>query len=177
MGAYENWNKLKKSLQITVDNSGGSGGEMFIPRIILDEMNKMEEYENGQMNDRIHDCYREVLGETPSEDEIKRISHIIDEDIKHHADQWGWSDTEVGDMVYEWIEKNYKVNNPQDIRITQVFNSYSMFPKMWHECLTEAQNKGYKYIDFNGMIFHTIPQSPELENAICLREDLMQEEC
>lgn len=62
----------------------------------------------------------------------------------------------------------------QNIHKVQVFDSYSWFPNTWSECLTEAQNQGYTYIDFNGMVFHAIPQSPQFNNAICLREDLIQ---
>lgn len=54
-----------------------------------------------------------------------------------------------------------------------VFDSKTMFPAMWHECLTVAQENGYYFIDFNGMVFHTIPQSPVIDNAICMREDLI----
>lgn len=61
-----------------------------------------------------------------------------------------------------------------DIKKSQVFNSQDMFPAYWWQCLVQARNRGYSYIDFNGMIFSTCKdQSPEFKNAICMREDLI----
>ena len=59
------------------------------------------------------------------------------------------------------------------IKKSEVFNSYNIFPAMWHLYLAEAQKKGYRYIDFNGMVFKAVEQSPEFKNCVCKREDLI----
>lgn len=59
------------------------------------------------------------------------------------------------------------------IKKSEVFDSRKMFPYMWHQCLMKAQELGYKYIDFNGMIFTTEDQPPEYINALCLTGDLV----
>lgn len=69
---------------------------------------------------------------------------------------------------------------PKDMRIpikkSQVFDAQQMFPKPWPDCLDEARGQGYNYIDFNGMVFATIEQSPEVKNSLCMREDLVVDE-
>jgi uncharacterized protein YneF (UPF0154 family) len=58
------------------------------------------------MKDTINDCYVDLFGKRPSEDKIVQIYEQLSSDIKLLADQWGWNDTEVGDMVYKWIKEN-----------------------------------------------------------------------
>lgn len=58
------------------------------------------------MNDVINDCYIEVIGDTPSDSQIKNIADNLPENVKYFAKQWGWYDTEVGDKICRWIDKN-----------------------------------------------------------------------
>lgn len=59
------------------------------------------------------------------------------------------------------------------LRKSQVFDSRRMFPAMYQECRKYAMEQGYKYIDFNGMVFNINETSPEFKNAICLEKDLI----
>lgn len=59
------------------------------------------------------------------------------------------------------------------IKKSQVFFSHTIFPSNWSESLGIAIRQGYDYIDFNGMVFKTVKQSPEPKNCICMREDLI----
>lgn len=59
-----------------------------------------------KMEDSIHDCYVNVVGSTPNEEQIKTIYNQLPSHIKHLADEWGWNDTEVNDGIFIWIQNN-----------------------------------------------------------------------
>ncbi|UUG68142.1 hypothetical protein [Bacillus phage PK-3] len=107
MGAYENWKELKKLLRVSlnesVENNDGADEHYLM---ILKEMGNMEEPQNKEMRNRIHDCYYDIFDAKPSDSKIQEIADDLPEGLKQHADQWGWGDTEVGDLVYEWIRDN-----------------------------------------------------------------------
>jgi len=60
-----------------------------------------------------------------------------------------------------------------NIKKSEVFLSSEVFPTMWKKCLERANRQGCKYIEFNGMIFEAVDQSPEYQNSICMIEDLI----
>lgn len=51
------------------------------------------------MEDAIHDCYVNVVGSTPTEEQINKIHNQLPRHIKLLAEKWGWNDTEVNDGV------------------------------------------------------------------------------
>lgn len=59
-----------------------------------------------QMENTINDCYVDVVGEKPSNEQIEVIYNLLPQHIKDEANMWGWNDTVVGDDVCEWISDN-----------------------------------------------------------------------
>lgn len=63
------------------------------------------------MENTINDCYVDVLGKKPSNEQINVIYNLLPQHIKDDANKWGWSDTVVGDNVCIWIRDNLdKIN-------------------------------------------------------------------
>ena len=58
------------------------------------------------MENTINDCYVEVLGKKPSNEQVNVIYNLLPQYIKDDANKWGWSDTVVGDNVCIWIIDN-----------------------------------------------------------------------
>lgn len=58
------------------------------------------------MKDTVNDCFVDALGRVPTDTEISLISKNLPQDVLSLAEQWDWSDTEVGDKVYRWIIDN-----------------------------------------------------------------------
>jgi hypothetical protein len=57
------------------------------------------------LEDTINDCFVDVIGVVPSQTQIKNIAEQLPSSIKNLAAEWGWNDTEVGNKVFRWIEK------------------------------------------------------------------------
>jgi hypothetical protein len=57
------------------------------------------------LEDTINDCFIDVIGVVPNQEQIKKIAEQLPSSIKNLAAEWGWNDTEVGDKVFRWIEK------------------------------------------------------------------------
>jgi hypothetical protein len=57
------------------------------------------------MRDQINDCFVEVHGRKPTDKEIDEISSQLPNNITLLAAQWGWNDTEVGDMILKWLRQ------------------------------------------------------------------------
>jgi hypothetical protein len=58
------------------------------------------------MEDLINDCFFDIFNKKPSQLQIEQITKSIPSYIEFLAEQWGWNDTEVGDMTYKWIKEN-----------------------------------------------------------------------
>lgn len=97
--------------------------------------------------------------------QIDTLTYVINYDSE-------MEDVKVKPRMMYTERKETNADTPK-IHKSSVFKSYDIFPSDWSKCLSKAQEQGYRYIDFNGMVFHTIPQSPERKNAICMREDLI----
>lgn len=59
------------------------------------------------MRNQLHDCFIDITGAKPSEDQILVIAEEVPTDIKGLAFQWGWFDTEVREKIYLWLESKY----------------------------------------------------------------------
>lgn len=55
--------------------------------------------------DVVNDCLVE-LGREITPEIIAKIVQALPSNITHLADEWGWNDTEVGDMVYTFIKSH-----------------------------------------------------------------------
>jgi hypothetical protein len=102
MGAYKNWNKLKSILE-----DRASKHPLDFSHNVLIMMDEIENPDIEEMHDTIRMCYDEIFDKKPSLNDMETIISKIPQDLKEHADQWGWDDTEVRDRVYEWIEDNF----------------------------------------------------------------------
>jgi hypothetical protein len=74
----------------------------------LIEQGRENEYKRKKMVEVIHDCYLDIMDKEPTNEIIGEIAEDLTEDIKADADKWGWTDTEVADRVYQFIETEYK---------------------------------------------------------------------
>lgn len=52
----------------------------------------------------IHDCHVDVYGHQPEDYIVYGLYKNIPDNIKHEAISWGWYDTVVREMIYEWME-------------------------------------------------------------------------
>lgn len=59
-----------------------------------------------------------------------------------------------------------------NIKETEVFFSYKIYPADWNECLKIARLNNYKYIDFNGTVYSTDIDELDWNDQICVRSDL-----
>lgn len=59
----------------------------------------------SQLNDVVHDCYYDVTGTPPTDQEIESIIKQIPEDILSIGREWGWSDTVFRDGICEWVDE------------------------------------------------------------------------
>lgn len=59
---------------------------------------------NVEMKNKIEDCYYDVHGIKPSMPRTMSIAMNLPRNIHSLAKEWGWSDTEVGDQVYLFIQ-------------------------------------------------------------------------
>lgn len=59
---------------------------------------------------QIHDRYYDEYGETPSERIVAEIYLQIRQNdrIRNLANEWGWEDTEVREVVSEWIKTDVR---------------------------------------------------------------------
>ena len=56
---------------------------------------------------RIHDCTIDIfMLDGLSDEQLKSIFFLLPREIFGNAIQWGFSDTVVGDNIYEWLSKN-----------------------------------------------------------------------
>jgi len=62
--------------------------------------------EEIKMENTINDCYVDIIGKKPSNEQINVIYNLLPQHIKDDANKWGWSDTVVGDNVCIWISDN-----------------------------------------------------------------------
>lgn len=62
------------------------------------------------MENTINDCFVDVIGRRPTDDEIRTIYVLLPDEVVSLAKQWGWRDTEVRGKVFRWIESNVKKN-------------------------------------------------------------------
>jgi hypothetical protein len=53
-----------------------------------------------------------------------------------------------------------------------VYDARKIFPADWYECKDFLKKTGYKYIAFNGHVFHISQENPDYTDAICMIEDL-----
>lgn len=58
------------------------------------------------MRDIIHDCFVDVLGTGPSEQQIDEVLKNLPSEIKLLAEQLGENDAEVRDTIYVWVNEN-----------------------------------------------------------------------
>lgn len=103
MGAYDNWKDLKKKLE----NRCYKYPLDFSHQVLI-MMDEIEKEDIDDMYNTIRICYSEIFDSAPTLEDMERLLNIMPEDLKRHADQWGWDDTEVRDNVYEWMEKKFK---------------------------------------------------------------------
>ncbi|MBM7598167.1 hypothetical protein JOC34_000524 [Virgibacillus halotolerans] len=55
---------------------------------------------------QINDCFVDIVGRRPRMDERDFINEHLPRETKLEAEEWGWSDTEVGIKVFKWIKDN-----------------------------------------------------------------------
>ena len=106
MSAYDNWYELKNLLRISIDECENNDEVENAMTQILDAMDSMEAPSIETRNNVIHDCYYDIHDAVPDKSKIEEIADKLPEDLKVHADTWGWDDTEVRESVYKWIEEN-----------------------------------------------------------------------
>lgn len=58
------------------------------------------------MRDIIHDCFVDVLGTAPSEQQIDEVKNHLPSEITLLAGQLGENDAEVRDQIYVWVNEN-----------------------------------------------------------------------
>ncbi|CAI8945452.1 transposase [Brevibacillus sp. IT-7CA2] len=63
--------------------------------------------ETQGMRVQVHDCFLDITGTKPNEEQITIIVEEVPTDIKGLALQWGWFDTEVREKIYLWLESKY----------------------------------------------------------------------
>ncbi|MBY3621151.1 hypothetical protein MHB77_31710 [Paenibacillus sp. FSL K6-3166] len=63
--------------------------------------------ETQGMRNQLHDCFLDIRGVKPSEEQIIIVAEEIPSFIKGLAQQWGWFDTEVREKLYLWLESKY----------------------------------------------------------------------
>lgn len=61
---------------------------------------------NQDARNVIHDGYFDITGTQPTDEKIVKIYLMIPNNIKNLAEQWGWSDTEVRELTYNWINNH-----------------------------------------------------------------------
>lgn len=85
------------------ENKMGYTLEQFIDKF------KKDDFED--LKTTINDCYVNVYNKKPTESEIENIFNHLPKKIINLADEWGGFDTEVREMIYEWIlsKKNNEV--------------------------------------------------------------------
>ncbi|PGO60610.1 hypothetical protein CN981_08660 [Priestia megaterium] len=59
------------------------------------------------LRNTIHDCYYDVIGVVPTEEQIMGIYNQLPDYVIDLAEQWGGYDTEVRDSIFVFI-KNLK---------------------------------------------------------------------
>lgn len=58
------------------------------------------------------------------------------------------------------------------LRKINVFDSKTVFPLMYGECVGIASKQDYEYLSFNGMVFKITERVPEFKNSLCQYDDL-----
>ncbi len=57
---------------------------------------------------------------------------------------------------------------------SEVFDSRTVFPLMYHKCIEKAQELGYAFISFNGMVFKVTETVPEYKNRVCMYDEISE---
>jgi len=66
--------------------------------------------------------------------------------------------------------KNSVVRQRNDIKWKEVYNAQNMFGKAFHYCQEVAENVGYKYLLFNGVVYSV---NGTLNQGLCEEKDLI----
>ncbi|MDF2534289.1 MAG: hypothetical protein K0R18_446 [Bacillales bacterium] len=61
------------------------------------------------MKNTINDCFVDIIGEKPSQNQIDDIIDSIPLDIMNLAIQWGPNDTEFREKVFAWMKENIEI--------------------------------------------------------------------
>ena len=61
---------------------------------------------SSEMTDTMHDVYLDIKGVSLTKIGLCKLFYRIPKDIISIGEQWGWYDTEFGDMVFKWVRDN-----------------------------------------------------------------------
>lgn len=103
MGAYDNWNDLRKQLEKKSEKQLG----VYLDVLIM--MDEIEKPDIEEMHDVIARCYYGAFGKKPSLNDMESIVSKIPIGVRAQADQWGWDDTEVRESLYRWLDERWRV--------------------------------------------------------------------
>lgn len=62
--------------------------------------------ETNKMKDVIHDCFVDVLGTAPSEQQINEVMKNLPAEINLLIEKHGENDPKVRDNIYVWVNEN-----------------------------------------------------------------------